>query len=148
MAFPKNNIRRLTKSSAGFTLVEVLIATLIMVISIVTVTAAVRQFALQREKLTHYEQLYTTVLSLRDRIMNERLNEGMPVKGALNGLNYQYNCRKVESANNYVFGEEEGQSGNKGVFLITLFSIHLDVEGREFEFYKTQYEKRFEASKD
>ena len=80
----------LKKNNSGFTLIEVLVATLIMVMSIVTVTAAIRQFAIHREKLKSYERIYSTVLSLRARIMNDTLKEDTKDSGTFNGLNYSY----------------------------------------------------------
>ena len=58
MAFHRRYTRQ-QRNHKGFTLVEVLVATLIMVMSIVTVTAAIRQFVIHREKLHSYEQIYT-----------------------------------------------------------------------------------------
>jgi type II secretory pathway pseudopilin PulG len=144
----KKTSHRRPSPRGGFTLVEVLIATLIMVMSIATVTAAVRQFAIHKEKLRHYEQLYTTVLSLRDRVMNDNLSDNLRSSGKLNGLDYRYECRLLESNNNYVTGEDVEQSGNRGAFAIQLFKVKLKVEGNEFEFHKTQYNKRFEAAGD
>lgn len=119
-----------------------------MVVSIITVTAAMRQFSINREKLGQYEHLYTTTLSLRDKITGETLTDGRSGSGNMNGLDYRYSCRLEQSANNYVFGEEPESGGNKGQFLIMLFKVTLDVGGKKFEFYKTQYKKRYENSKD
>src|ERR1017187_7581928 len=145
---PTKAYHRQLSRSRGFTLVEVLIATLIMVTSIVTVSAAMRQFSINRKQLRRYEQLYTATLSLRDKIMGGILSDNSQNKGTLNGLDYSYTCRLEQSANNYVQGEYDSQSGNKGAFLITLYRVSLEVGGKNFEFYKTQYKKRFESTKD
>ena len=136
------------KNNSGFTLIEVLVATLIMVMSIVTVTAAIRQFAIHREKLKSYERIYSTVLSLRARIMNDTLKEDTKDSGTFNGLNYSYQCQLVESANNFVFGEEGDMTGNKGPFLISLFRVNLEVDGKDVEFFKTQYKRRYAAAQN
>ena len=80
--------------------------------------------------------------------MNETLKDNIKDSGTLNGLAYNYECRLVESANNYVYGEEVEQSGNKGLFKIMLFKVTLVVEGKDVEFYKTQYTKRFTTAPD
>jgi hypothetical protein len=128
-------------------LVEVLVATLIMVVSIVTVTAAMRQFSTNREQLRRYEQLYTTTLSLRDKIMGETLSDNRQDKGTHNGLDYSYTCHLEQSANNFTYGVDEVQSGNNGPFLIMLFKVTLEVGGKNFEFYKVQYKKLGKSSK-
>lgn len=143
-----NQYHRQSNRSSGFTLVEVLIATLIMVASIVTVTAAMRQFSINREQLRRYEQLHTATLSLRDKIMGETLTDNRQDKGILNGLEYSYTCRLEQSANNYVYGEDAADSGNKGPFPMMLFKVSLEVGGKTFEFYKTQYQKRFESTNE
>ncbi|MEI6206353.1 MAG: prepilin-type N-terminal cleavage/methylation domain-containing protein [Desulfuromonadales bacterium] len=148
MEFPTKPYHLLSSRSCGFTLVEVLVATLIMVVSIVTVTAALRQFSINRAQLHRYEQLYTVTLSLRDRIMGETLTDNRQDKGVFNGLDYRYTCRLEQSVNNYVFGEDEAPSGNTGPFLIMLFKVSLEIEGKTFEFYKTQYKKRYETNNE
>lgn len=140
--------RQRPSRSSGFTLVEVLVATLIMVVSIVTVTAALRQFSINREQLRRYEQLYTVTLSIRDKIMGETLTDNRQGNGILNGLKYSYTCKLEQSANNYVYEEESGQGGNNGSFTMLLFKVSLEVGGKNFDFYKTQYKKRFEDNKD
>lgn len=148
MDSPSKAYHQRSSRSSGFTLVEVLIATLIMVASIVTVTAAIRQFSINREQLRRYEMLYTSTLSLRDKIMGETLTDNRSDKGMFNGQEYRYTCRLEQSANNFVFGEDEYSSGNKGSFLIMHFKVSLEIGGKTFEFYKTQYKKRFESTKD
>jgi type II secretory pathway pseudopilin PulG len=148
MDSPTKAYHRRPNRNSGFTLVEVLVATLIMVVSIVTVTAAMRQFSTNREQLRRYEQLYTTTLSLRDKIMGETLTDNRQDKGVLNGLDYRYTCRLEQSSNSYVFNEDGAQSSNNGPFLIMLFKVSLEVGGKTFEFYKTQYKKRFEIVHD
>lgn len=140
--------QRRPNRSSGFTLVEVLVATLIMVVSIVTVTAAMRQFSINREQLRRFEQLYTTTLSIRDKIMGETLADNRQEKGALNGLEYSYTCKLEQSANNYVVGVDELQSGNKGQFLVMLYKVHLEVGGKTFEFFKTQYKTNYDIRKE
>lgn len=148
MELPIKPYHRRSSRNSGFTLVEVLIATLIMVVSIVTVTAALRQFTITRDKLSQYEQLYTTTLSVRDKIMGEVLSDNLGGNGTLNGLAYRYTCHLEQSANNYIVGLDEVQSGNSGSFVILLYKVRLDVGGKNFEFYKTQYKKPAATGKE
>jgi type II secretory pathway pseudopilin PulG len=148
MASPITTYHRQSNRSSGFTLIEVLIATLIMVVSIITVTAALRQFSINREQLRRYEQLHITTLSLRDKIMSETLTDNRQDKGTLNGLDYNYVCHLDQTATNSTIGGDMEQSGIKGPFLVMLFKVSLEVGGKTFEFYKTQYKKRSENSND
>ena len=80
--------------------------------------------------------------------MGETLTENRSDKGTLNGLEYSYTCLLEQSANNHVYDEESGQSGNKGPFSMMLFKVNLEVGGKPFEFYKTQYKRRFESTNE
>jgi hypothetical protein len=46
----------------------------------------------------------------------------------------------AQSNKNFVIGEGESSTGNKGTFTITLYRILLSVDGQEFELYHTQYD--------
>jgi prepilin-type N-terminal cleavage/methylation domain-containing protein len=137
--------RKRNKNNGGFTLVEVLIATVIMVISIVTVNAAFRQFAVYKEKIKNYENIYVSVLSIRDLVENQTLSPNLSRTGKINGLDYQYTCTLVESANNYLLSEEPSQNGNNGLFAIMLYKITITMAGKTFEIYKTEYKTRLET---
>ena len=132
---------RPTRNRNGFTLIEVLIATVILVIAIVTASAALKQFTITRERLKSYEHLYTTALSVKDLILNDKLSNGLEKSGTLNGLDYRYECSLQQSAKNYVYGEDEASSGNWGAYTILLYKVTLTLSGKTFEIYKTDYKK-------
>jgi len=128
-------------SRKAFTLVEVLIATLILSVSILSMSAAFKQFFSYREKFNKYQTLYITTLSLVDKISTESLEKRPAGEGKINGLNYRYEASLVLRNRNFVYGESEQISGNKGNFEIQLYRVTLYVENKVFNFYVTRYKK-------
>jgi len=122
----------------GFTLIEVLIATLILAVSIISVNAAFKQFATYKQKMDKYKNIYVTTLSLKDMIESKNLKDNMQDKGTMNGLEYSYKVKLVNKMRNHSLEETEGNTGN---FEIYLYKIHLTVGNREYNFFKTQYIK-------
>ncbi len=122
----------------GFTLIEVLIATLILAVSIISVNAAFKQFAVYKQKMEKYKQIYTTTLSLKDLIENKELKDNLQENGVLNGLKYSYKVKLINKIRNHSLEETEGNTGN---FDIYLYKIYLTVENKEYEFFKTKYKK-------
>ncbi len=122
----------------GFTLIEVLIATLILAVSIISVNAAFKQFSVYKQKMDKYKNIYTTTLSLKDKIENENLKDNLQEKGVLNGLEYSYKVKLISKMRNLSLEETEGNTGN---FEIYLYKIELTVGSRNYSFFKTQYVK-------
>jgi type II secretory pathway pseudopilin PulG len=136
----KNNLRNSSEMNRkAFTLVEVLIATLILSISILSISAALKQFFLYKEKLTKYQNLYFTTLSLIDRISAENLTRKPTGEGYINGLHFHYVAEIVSKNRNFMYGETEKTSGNKGNFEILLYKVKLYIGNKMFNFYVTQY---------
>ncbi len=122
----------------GFTLIEVLIATLILAVAIISVNAAFKQFSVYKQKMDKYKNIYTTTLSIKDMIESKELKDNMQDTGIMNGLNFSYKVKLVSKNRNHSL--EEGE-GNTGAFEIYLYKINLTVENKEYTFFKTQYRK-------
>ncbi len=122
----------------GFTLIEVLIATLILAVAIISVNAAFKQFSVYKQKMNKYKNIYTTTLSIKDMIENKELKDNIQDTGIMNGLNFSYKVKLVSKNRNRSL--EEGE-GNTGAFEIYLYKINLTVENKEYTFFKTQYRK-------
>ncbi len=125
----------------GFTLIEVLIAMLLMAMVVLMLNGAFKQYASYQSKLTDYQNLYTTVLSLRALLSERPLENGARFEGSLNGLRYVCKVVELERMNNAVVSEFEDQSGSKGAFELSLFRLDLTVGGKSFAFNRTRYEK-------
>jgi prepilin-type N-terminal cleavage/methylation domain-containing protein len=126
------------KNQKGFTLIEVLIATLILAVSIISINAAFKQFSVYKQKMDKYKKIYITTLSLKDMIENEDLKDNIQESGILNGLKYSYKVKLINKIRNHSLEETEGNTGD---FEIYLFQITLNIDNKEYRFFKTKYVK-------
>ncbi len=123
----------------GFTLVEVLVAVLILATVIASLNAAFKQYVTYRAKLNGYENLYLSVLSLKDSLVQQQLRDQAQGRGTLNGLAYRYQITRQLEAKNYVLGMTEQESGNNGTHELSLYKINLEIAEKSFAFYHTAY---------
>ncbi len=119
----------------GFTLIEVLIATVILAVSIISVSAAFKQFAQYKIRADRYKNIYITVLSLKDMIEGQKLKNKQSKEGQLNGLRYRYRVFLISK------GRALTVEGETSPFELYLYKVDLEIEGRKYTFYKTQYRK-------
>jgi len=131
-----------THAANGFTLIEVLVAMLLLTIAVLTVNAAFKQFVGYQDKMSHYEKIYTTVLSLRDELSTVPLVSGEEKRGEMNGLDYQYKVTLIDRRKNFdprqLFEQEEVANS----FELSLFKIALVAGGHNFEFLQTRFQRR------
>ena len=128
-------------SNKGFTLIEVLVAMLILFLSIVTVTLAYRQYEHLKLKQQQYERIYITALSLINKIQEEKISNFKKGNGIMNGIRYSVNVIKVASNRNYLYNPNPSLSGNNGHFTLSLYKITINLDGKKFILYKTEYSK-------
>ena len=126
----------------GFTLIEVLVAMLLLSMAILTVNAAFKQFVDYQDKMTRYEKIYTTVLSLRDQLSTIPLVPGEEKQGTVNGLDYQYKVTQIDRRRNFKVGELSQKDSAVAYFELNLFKIVLVTDGHTFEFLQTRFKKR------
>lgn len=126
-------------SNKGFTLVEVLIASLILFFVIVTLSSGFKQYAAYRAKQKKYEDIYISVLSLKNKLEDENLANVVDREGEINGLHYEIAIKEVARKRSFVYGETKDTTGNLGKFQIVLYKVIIKIRGKEFTFFKTQY---------
>ncbi len=129
------------RSNRAFTLIEVLVASIIMFFAILTVNAAFKQYASYKIKQQKYENIYISALSLIDKIENEKLDSFTYDTGKINGLEYTVKAKRIAAKRNYTYGFSAKETGNKGRFLITLYKVEINIANKKFVFYKTQYRR-------
>ncbi len=129
------------RSNRGFTLVEVLVAMLILFLSIVTVTLAYRQYERFKIKQQKYEKIYIIALSLINKIQKEKIKNFQKENGTMNGIKYSIKVIKVASNRNYLYNPNPSLSGNNGYYTVSLYKITINLDGKKFILYKTEYSK-------
>lgn len=136
----KNVLSRHTDN--GFTLIEVLIAMLFLTMATLTVNAAFKQFVGYQDKMSHYEKIYTTVLTLRDQLSLAPLVPGQERGGILNDLEYQYTVKQIDQRDRFKTGLDSEQENTVGGSGLSLFKIILVADGHTFEFLQTRSQRR------
>jgi prepilin-type N-terminal cleavage/methylation domain-containing protein len=131
----------LMTNDKGFTLIEVLISTLILALAILTVNGAFKQFVAYQGKMARYENLYTSVLSIRDQIASSPLVDGAEGRGSINGVAYEFRVVEKARRRNFEVDMLAEAPDTRGSFELTLFQITLTVDGRDFEFLQTRFKK-------
>ena len=128
-------------SNKGFTLVEVLVASVILFFVIVTLHTGFKQYSVYRQKQQEYERIYMTVLFIKDKLKDKDLSRLSETYGKLNGLSYKVAVKEISRRKNFVYNEVKALRGNFGSFRIILYEITLKIGNRHFTFYVTQYYK-------
>ena len=128
-------------SNKGFSLIEVLIASLVLFFTIITLNVAFKQYATYRQKQQQYEDIYIALLSLKDKLEDMNLSRIRETHGTINTLPYKISIREITRRRNFVYGEIPETSGNMGTFQIILYEITIQIDSRVFSFYETQYHK-------
>ena len=130
------------RSNRGFTLVEVLVASIILFLSIVTVTLAYKQYESYRLKQEKYENIYINVISLTNKILSKNIvTPSFEETGKINGIAYKIMANMISSKRNYVYGFSAQSSGNKGNFMLKLYKVTIQIYNSTFTFYKTEFIK-------
>ncbi|HIE59667.1 MAG TPA: prepilin-type N-terminal cleavage/methylation domain-containing protein [Hydrogenothermaceae bacterium] len=113
-------------SNKAFSLIEVLIATLILSVSIMVISATLKQFFVYKNKLNKYQLIYTTTMSLIDKISLENLLKNPSSQGKLNGLKYKYKATIIERKTNafsYISENLENQMQTGSFEIMEFMSI-------------------------
>ncbi len=127
-------------NNKGFTLIEVLLSLIILVVAIVSINAAFKQFVMYKSKMDKYKNIYMTTLSIKDMILSKKLSENTAGSGELNGIKYSYKVSLLAKGFN-VESDTESSSIGKGNYEIFLYKIDLKVGSRNYVLYKTQFKK-------
>ncbi|MEA2029638.1 MAG: hypothetical protein U9N49_11770 [Campylobacterota bacterium] len=136
-------------SRKGFVTIEILVAMVIGFLAIIMLTSSIKslQRIIGQQKL--YEDLYITVLSLKDTIEAQKCYKEPNLQGELNGFKYTIECNEKKALKNYrgyydeMLDQEVG--GNHGILMIYLFdvTIYISKEGlkKSYSFYQSEQER-------
>jgi len=124
----------------GFTIIEILIAMMILFTAIGFVNISIRAFNNYQRKSEVYQDFYITALSLKDWIATQDLEKAKHYQGEMNGIQYSIEVQELISRNNYKYNLDI-PSGNYGDFLITLNRVILKLNrknrNKKYTFFLT-----------
>jgi len=127
----------------GFTIIEILIAMMILFMAIVFVNMSIKAFNNYQRKSEVYQNFYITALSLKDWISVQSLDR-QRYEGEMNGVDYQLYVKKIIEKNNYIYNFDI-PSGNFGDYLVTLYRVKLRLKykqrEKEYSFFLTKYKR-------
>lgn len=119
---------------------EVLVATFILALVIMTISLSSKQFFGMQAKMQRMETIYLSALSLKDRLASAPLEGGMTESGTINGLEYRYTVNQLAQKNNFIQGTSSQMGGNAGRFSLQLLRVNLLLAGRNYKFLTTRVE--------
>ena len=126
----------------GFTLLEVIVALVVLVAAVVSFGAAYNMYVNAQDRQELYQDVYITALSLKNAIEIKKLIDEPEGSGELNGFSYSYSSKQVKTAHNYVYPDFPLPGGNIGPLELTLYQVDCKLRKaqwkREFSFYVTQ----------
>lgn len=126
----------------GFTLLEVIIALVVLVAAVVSFGAAYNMYVNAQYRQELYQDVYITALSLKNVIEVKKLIDDPEGSGELNGFSYSYSSKQVKTARNYIYPDPPNPGGNIGTFELTLYQVDCKLSKnkwkKEFSFYVTQ----------
>ena len=115
----------------GFTIIEILIAMVLLFTAIGFVNIAIKAFNNYQRKSETYQNFYNTTLSIKDWLSTQQLDKNT-YRGEMNGLTYKLEVKELISKNNYKYSFNT-PGGNYGDFLITLYQIKLELKNKNRE---------------
>lgn len=127
----------------GFTIIEILIAMIILFIAIGFVNISIKAFNSYQRKAETYQNFYITALSLKDWIEVQDLDDDKNYRGVLNGINYTIDIKIIAKTRNYIVYTEGRRGGsNSGNFYIILYKLEMilkdKIKTKEYSFYLTR----------
>jgi prepilin-type N-terminal cleavage/methylation domain-containing protein len=126
----------------GFTVIEILIAMMILFVAIGFVNISIKAFNSYQRKSESYQNFYITALSLKDLMETKTLDKKESYRGILNGVKYLITIKEISKQKNYIINLEQAMGGNDGNFFITLYLLEMRLrEGnrvQNYSFYLTK----------
>lgn len=114
----------------AFVTIEAIIAFVVLTFAVLTTVSSVRTLNLYQQRKSLYEDLYMSVLSVKDMIKNENLEKRKFFKGKINGFDYNATVKIEDVKHNMVMDEFFGYS--PGTYQVTLYRIFLEMRRKNF----------------
>ncbi len=110
---------------SAFVTIEAIIAFVVLTFAVLTTVSSVRTLNLYSAKKELYQDLYTSVLSVKDMIKNSPIEKKSLFEGEINGFRYKALVKKEDAKNNMLMDEFFGFS--PGTYRVTLYKILLEM---------------------
>jgi hypothetical protein len=110
---------------SAFVTIEAIIAFVVLTFAVLTTVSSVRTLNLYSAKKELYQELYTSVLSVKDMIKNSPIEKKSLFEGEINGFRYKALVKKEDAKNNMLMDEFFGFS--PGTYRVTLYKILLEM---------------------
>jgi hypothetical protein len=107
-----------------------------------TLSSAFKQLSSYRNKMAHYENVYLSTLSLRDRIVAEWPSATLSPRGTINGLSYDYDVSVSTRRNATRRGIERLGEQMTSDFEVILYKVQMNVDQRRFECTFMRYRRQ------
>lgn len=120
------------KSKKAFTIVEILIAMLILFMAITFSSISIKAFNKYQKQSKKYQMFYVTSLSLKEEMSSIKEFKVPQYQGTLNGIDYIIKVTKLLSKQNYVM-DIDGRGRNNGDFMITLYRLTMTLKTQKKE---------------
>ena len=127
--------------------IEVLIALVIIFMTIVMSASTVKYFNMTFQKKVQYIDIYTTVLSVKDKINDDICSKESHIEGMFNNFTYTAECKQLRESPNFVHAADETEvSGRAGIYMMQLNEVSLIVKyghiKKKYTYYLTKMLKR------
>ncbi|CAA6819845.1 MAG: Unknown protein [uncultured Sulfurovum sp.] len=134
----------MNKRHKAFTIIEILIAMLILFTAIAFSNIAIKAFNNYQRQSVRYQDLYITALSLKEKMNFLTQFNALKYSGNLNGIEYTINILELTRQKNYEIGAD-GIGRNNGDFLITLYELEMilikDSREKSYKFLLTKQKR-------
>ena len=127
--------------------IEVLIALVIIVMTIVMSATTSKYFNMTFQKKVQYIDLYTTVLSIKDKIEDDICSKERHMTGSVNHFEYTVDCKLLRESLTFVQDlEDEELHGLHGAYKMQLNEVTLQLRAntlnRTYNYYLTKAKAR------
>lgn len=117
--------------------IEILISMFILFLVITTSLMSTKFFNFTINQKANYEIKYITILSLKDKILNESCLNQEKQEGIFNNNKFEVQCIKLKELRSYYKDFEDNKTGNIGNINAMLYKINLIILNETYTFYHT-----------
>lgn len=127
---------------SAFLTIEVLISLVIITMGILVASSSLKSFYFASEKKQSYEDLLSTLLTLKDLYVQTDFEKLKTEEGTLNGWDYSLTSQNILSKKTFIYDETGLSGGNSGPYEMTLYKIDIQLQKESFTQSFSYYQTR------